>query len=45
MEEYIPIILCLPIVWFLVTLICQILSLFYTWLKIKLDEIKEGVYK
>ena len=40
MEKYIPLILGIPIVWFLVSIIYHIGSLFYLWIKYKLEDIK-----
>ena len=41
MEQYLILILGLPIFWFLGGLIYQILHLFYLWVKFKFDNLKE----
>jgi len=43
MELLIMTALGLPIVWFLGGLVYQIISLFYLWLKFKLENIKENL--
>ena len=45
MENYVYIILGLPIVFFLGTLGYQILHLFYLWIKYKLENIKIKEYQ
>ena len=45
MEQYIIILLCAPVAFFIATLSYQITNLFYIWVKFKLQDIKDKEYQ
>jgi hypothetical protein len=41
MEKYLPILICLPIVWFFGSLSIELLKLIKSWFQFKIENLKE----